>query len=249
VFYTTQATAYHGPRLEMMGAVSSPARHASARREVMRWLLAVLLAILSLASCAPAPPPPRLTATAPEWRVGDRWRHTWRAGTEQGTKTSEVLSVREVGGVPFYVLRVDTVARYYTFNLHWAANEVESRVAARAQPPQPWFTWPLEVGKQWNYQGTYEDQEGKGRLNETYSVIAMEPVEVPAGKFSAFKLSRQGAPGSTDEYWYAPEVRWYVKWLGRRGNETFDEVLLDFVPGPTPPRSPPAGGPPGGARE
>jgi hypothetical protein len=172
-----------------------------------------------------------LVATVPEWRVGDRWRHAWTAGTETGVKASEVLSVREIGGVRFYVLRVDGVDRYYTLDLHWAANVMESRVAARAQPPQPWFMWPLEVGRRWEYRGTYEDQERKNQLSEVYRVLGVERVEVPAGTFRALKLERQGATGDSDEYWYAPEVRWYVKWLGRRGPDQFQEVLQEFLAG------------------
>jgi len=232
---------------EKSGAISKGTKQPGHRRGLAFLLLALLGAILTLASCAGQQAPPQLTATGPVWRVGDRWHHTWTAGAERGKKTAEVLSVRQVGGVPFYVLRVDTVTRYYTLNLHWAATLVESRVAARAQPPQPLFAWPLEVGKRWEYQGIYEDQERREQLTESYAVLGTEQIEVPAGTFWTLKLSRQGVAGSLDQYWYSPDVRWYVKWLGRRGDEEFQEILEDFAAGtdvgpPAPSPERPTGG-------
>ena len=220
------------------------------RRGIAGWLLwAAFGVILGLASCAPAPVPPRPVAAPPEWRIGDRWRHAWTAGAEAGTKTSEVLEVRELGGVRYYVLRIDSVHRYYTLDLHWAANIVELRVAARAVPPQPWFMWPLEVGRRWEYQGRYEDQERQEQVRESYTVLGVEQVQVPAGTFWAFKVGREGAGGSSDQYWYAPDIGWYVKWVGRRGNDQFQEVLVEFVRGSRSAPAPPPAERPGGARE
>lgn len=214
-------------------------------RAVIGLFFALLGAVVGLGACESLKAPPQMVATAPEWRVGDRWRHAWTVGAQTGVKTSEVVSVREMGGVRFYVVRVERLSRYYTLDLHWAANVVESRVAARAQPPEPWFMWPLEVGKRWEYQGAFEDRERKEQLRESYSVLSVERIEVPAGTFWAFKLVRQGADGSSDQYWYAPDARWYIKWLGRRGTEEFQETLQDYVAGtggtpsaPTPDRPP-----------
>ena len=187
-------------------------------------------AILLLASCASAPPStekPRtqLSAAVPEWHVGDRWCYAWMSGTDKGVKTSEVVGIREAAGVRYYILRVGTIDRYYTLNLGWAANVANNRVAARIIPPQPWFMWPLEVGKKWEYNGVFEGQDRKDPVRESYSVLAMERVEVPAGTYQAFKLVREGGTMGSDQYWYSPEVRWYVKWIGRRGTEEFQEVL------------------------
>jgi hypothetical protein len=174
--------------------------------------------------------PTQVGVARPEWRVGDRWVHSWTAGTDNGAKTSEVVELREVGGVQYYVLRVGTVDHYYTLDLHWAAGVVESKVAARATPPQPRFNWPLEVGKRWDYQGVFEEKDRKDRMRETYRVVGVEQVAVPAGTFRAFKLVREVDGSIVDQYWYAPDVRWYVKWLGRRGSDEFQEVLQEYAP-------------------
>ncbi len=166
----------------------------------------------------------------PAWRVGDRWLHAWTLGATKGVKTSEVLGVREVGGVQYTVLRVGTAHLYFTSDLHWAANIVESRVVARASPPQPWFNWPLEVGKRWQYQGVYQEQERKDQMRDTYRIVGVERVDVPAGVFQALKIVREVGSSIVDQYWYAPDVRWYVKWVGRRGKDEFEEVLQEYVP-------------------
>ncbi len=187
----------------------------------------------------------------PAWQVGDRWLHAWTSGATKGVKTSEVLGVREVGGVQYNVLRVGKAHLYYTSDLHWAANIVESRVVARATPPQPWFNWPLEVGRQWQYQGVYQDQKRKDQMRDSYRVVGLERVDVPAGAFQALKIVREVGSSIVDQYWYAPDVRWYVKWVGRRGKDEFEEMLQEYVPAPqapvlAPPVDRPAGatGPP-----
>ncbi len=166
----------------------------------------------------------------PAWQTGDRWLHAWTAGVKKGVKTSEYIGVREVGGVPYNVVRTDSADQYYTADLHWAASIVESRVVARATPPQPWFNWPLEAGKRWQYQGVYETQELKDPLRDSYRVVGEESIAVPGGTFRAYRIVREVNGVVVDEYWYAPDIRWYVKWVGRRGQDEFQEVLQAFAP-------------------
>ena len=197
---------------------------------------AILVAMLFVPSCASILSQdgsvlPKASTERPSWTTGDRWLYAWTAGTAKGTKTSEVVGVRDVGGIKYNVLRVDTVQLYYTSDLHWAANIVDSRVVARATPPQPWFNWPLEPGKRWHYQGVYEDRERKDPMRDTYRVVGVESVEVPAGTFRAFKIVRETDSAVMDQYWYAADVHWYVKWVGRRGTDEFQEVLQEYKPG------------------
>ncbi len=197
---------------------------------------AALVALLLVSSCATislqdGTSLPKASVERPSWTAGDRWLYAWTAGTAKGVKKSEVLGVRDVGGVQYNVLQVETANpyhMYYTADLHWAANIVESRVVARATPPQPWFNWPLEAGKRWQYQGVYEDRERKDPMRESYRVVGVESVEVPAGTFRAVKIVREMDSVVLDEYWYAADVRWYVKWVGRRGADEFQEVLQEY---------------------
>ncbi len=207
------------------------------RISALRLIFGGILILLIAASCTPIQPsngmtPKQSGIARPLWNVGDRWIHAWTVGTDKGTKTSEVVGLREVAGSQYYVLRVDTLDRYYTLDLHWGAVIVDSKVAARAVPPQPWFNWPLEVGRRWDYQGVYEDKDHKDQIRETYRVVSVELVEVPAGMFHAFKLVREVDSSIVDQYWYAPDVHWYVKWLGHRGKEEFQELLQEYVIAP-----------------
>jgi hypothetical protein len=207
----------------------------------MAPLLAVLM-LLTLTGCAAQERPPApaavetakmpAMATAPSWRPGDRWVYGWTSGGESGVKTVEAIEIKEINRVSYYVARVGEVETFYTRDLHWAGTMADGRVASRMTPPQPWFSWPLEPGRTWAHYATYEDRSGKTEFNDQYSVVATEVVEVPAGRFNAFKIVRQTDRRDSDQYWYAPEVRYYVKWIGRRGEAQFEEQLREYHPAP-----------------
>jgi hypothetical protein len=154
----------------------------------------------------------------------------WTSGQERGTRTIEVREVKAVNGVQYYVVRNTEaeVDQYWTMDLRWAASVRESKVEARMVPPEPWFTWPLRVGQQWQHRGEYEQVGGKQRAEDSFVVVASERVEVPAGAFEALKITRTGAGGDSDQYWYVPEVRSYVRWIGRRGSVEFEERLSEY---------------------
>lgn len=200
--------------------------------------LLVVLMLLTLVGCvAPDRPPAPVAvetvvmpaaAAAPSWRPGDRWVYAWTSGSESGVKTVETIEIREINRVSFYLARVGEVETFYTRDLHWAGTMADGRVASRMTPPQPWFSWPLEPGRTWAHQASYEDRSGKTEFNDQYSVVAAEVVEVPAGRFKAFKIVRQTNRRDSDQYWYAPEVRFYVKWIGRRGEAQFEEQLREY---------------------
>ena len=209
-------------------------KHAPEWHVGLCLLLMVCGIALAMSSCAPPPSsgnvPAGDAATRPEWRIGDRWFHTWSAGIQKGIKLSESLGIREVGGVRYYVLRVEKAHWYYTMDFHWVMQMQESRVVARAVPPHPFFLWPLEVGKSWAYHGVFEEERQVQPMREIFRVAGIERVDVPAGSFRAFKIVRTAGEATSDEYWYAPEVRWYVKWIGKRGKDRFEEVLQDYLP-------------------
>jgi hypothetical protein len=211
-----------------------------------RTLLGLAASLLALAGCAagasgptpagPGPERPASTAplAAPAWQVGDRWVYEWTSGNEKGTKTIEVIEVPAVSGVRYYVVRLGESEHYYTDTLHWAAAVREGKVEARMVPPQPWFVWPLAAGARWVHQGRFEQREGVVTYDDRFTVIGPERVEVPAGRYEALKVVRETDRRDGDEYWYAPDVRWYARWLGRRGDSQFEEQLREYRPAPRP---------------
>jgi len=168
--------------------------------------------------------------TAPAWRPGDRWAYVWTSGTSKGTRTIEVREVKAVNGVQYYVVRNNEAEadQYWTMDLRWAASVRDAKVQARMVPPEPWFTWPLRVGGQWQHSGEFQQVDGKRQAEDAFHVVGAETVEVPAGTFQAFKITRTTKDGDSDEYWYVPEVRSYVRWIGRRGAVEFEERLSEY---------------------
>lgn len=228
-----------------------------------RTVVAVAVVALPVltAACGVAAPPPTVSSDAvsgttspsgalferPTWQLGDRWTYEWTSGNDSGTKAAEVVETREVSGVRYYVLRLGDVDQYYTVDLHWAAAVRDGKVAVRMSPPQPWFVWPLAAGRRWSHEGTWEDAEGKRASRDMFSVVGPETVNVPAGRFSAIKIMRDASSRVTDEYWYVPAVRFYVRWIGRRNDISFEERLTEYRPAgrptigqppPTEPRPP-----------
>ena len=208
----------------------------------LSWALLGLT--LALAGCAgpqptttvPAGPTnPALVPFPPQWLPGSRWVWDWKSGTESGTKTLDVVEVKEVNQVSFYVARIGDLEHYFTLDLRWAAAVQTNKVVSRMVPPQPWFTWPLEVGRRWAHEATFEEGTTKRAESERFSVVAFEAIQVPAGRFDAFKVVREAGNGDGDEYWYAPKVRFYARWIGRRGPVQFEEQLREYPGGPPPP--------------
>jgi hypothetical protein len=107
--------------------------------------------------------------------------------------------------------------------------------------PPPTLTWPLEVGKWGTSSGTWRfpDRPAGWRYRVTWGVEAYEDVQVPAGKFRAYRISYSITPelgsSATLQYaegshtWYSPEVRQLVKTeaSGRAWSQPFQIVAID----------------------
>ena len=209
-------------------------------------LLGIVAIVVAVTGCAagsaPAGPSdgtPSGTATPPPvsqpvWQVGDRWIYEWTSGSDQGTKQVDVVDVRDVNGVSYYVLRLGDAEHYYTHALHWSAAIRDGRVEARMVPPHTWFQWPLVAGAKWTHQGRFEQREGSMTYEDRFTVIGPEPIEVPAGRYDAVKIVRDTDRRDGDEYWYVSAVRRYVRWRGRRADTQFEERLREYRPAPRP---------------
>lgn len=193
------------------------------------------------ADARPTPPVQPVTGSAavkllaavqkpPVWHLGDRWTYGVLVGTEQGTKTVEVVQAPD-SNAPFYVLRIDQLEHLYTTQLQWVAHARERKIESRIDPPLPWFTWPLEPGRRWTYRGTLQDSTASVRREDTFLVLGAEVLEVPAGRFNAIKILHEGDKGDRNEYWYAPDVRSYIKWVWHRGTSSSEQLLREFHAG------------------
>ncbi|HTH63949.1 MAG TPA: hypothetical protein VL563_04635 [Gemmatimonadales bacterium] len=226
--------------------------HAGSTRRITELIVAFRTALLGVvaimvaatgcaAGAAPGSDGPQSGAATqpavsspPVWQVGDRWIYEWTSGSEQGTKQVDVVDIRDVNGVSYYVLRLGDAEHYYTHSLHWAAAIREGRVEARMVPPHAWFQWPLVAGAKWTHQGRFEQRDAAVTYEDRFTVIGADPIEVPAGRYDTLKVVRETDRRDADEYWYASAIRWYVRWRGRRADTQFEERLREYRPAPRP---------------
>lgn len=187
-------------------------------KTIRHFVAAAAVGLLAASAGAQTAPMPDLTLL----RVGDRWE--WRQ-FDNRTRLPEP-------GVSRVVIEEQGVRQF----------TVEGMRRALAYPyvgepsARPWRVWPLEVGKRWPVDMNFERADGStGNLKMDARVVAHEEVEVPAGKFMAFKIEYDGfvSVGSfhgrmADTFWYAPEARADVKQVRKLGNANFTRELVAY---------------------
>ena len=82
----------------------------------------------------------------------------------------------------------------------WARINLDGELV-KFNPPQPMISMPLKRGASWNFDG----QAGNLKVQQHYEVTGEEDVQVPAGKFHAFRIhSEQTLPSPmTFDRWFA----------------------------------------------
>jgi hypothetical protein len=83
--------------------------------------------------------------------------------------------------------------------LCWARINLDGELV-KFNPPQPMIALPLKRGTSWNFDG----QAGDLKVHQHYEVTGAEDVQVPAGKFHAFRIQgEQTSPSSmTIDRWF-----------------------------------------------
>jgi hypothetical protein len=109
------------------------------------------------------------------------------------------------------------------------------------------LSFPLQVGKKWTYSSDwlFKPKSSRGTLAFEVTVAGYEPVDVPAGRFDAFKLIAIGKLGgnspsstfyggeTTTTYWYAPAARNVIKSVHHnpyQGTTTVELVSFKLKP-------------------
>ena len=85
----------------------------------------------------------------------------------------------------------------------WARVNLDGELI-KFSPPQPMITAPLKKGAAWNFDG----KAGELKVQQHYDVVGEENIDVPAGKFQAFRIrGEQMTPNRmTIDRWFAPGV-------------------------------------------
>ena len=171
----------------------------------------------------------------PEWKIGDEWEHKvtyiMKSGEEKEgfTSSQKVLKKEEFEGIMCYVLSPSarcSMRGYYTFDLNVKGfiNKVGNKVLNRAKytPDTRTYNWPLKVGKKWEqsytaitesrgWGGKGELKERKNTINAVLEVVGVEKVKVAAGEFLALRIIKEVDNTVTEENWYSPKVKWFIK--------------------------------------
>lgn len=157
------------------------------------------------------------------FKRGDRWE--WRqiddrTNLEEGKQTRTVVSAEGVQQFSYGNSRGQISAAFL------------GNPAKKA-----WRVWPLEVGKKWAHDEDWARPDGvTGNTQADVAVVAYEEVEVPAGKFTAFKIEHRGFYTNSiggrvrqqDTYWYSPAVAADVKHMRDDGYNVYTRELLSF---------------------
>jgi hypothetical protein len=172
------------------------------------------------------------SAPAPIWERGYEWKYRWSSLQGSGTFVWEVARDELTSDVPQYVVKTGTREIVYRkADLAWLMERVGGAVETRATPASLGFTWPLAVGKEWEQTYTWENP-GQGRTEERtrrYKVEGLVTVTVPAGTFQAFHVTSKDQTGRlVTEYWYSPEVRWWVREKALLSYGFRDRELLEY---------------------
>jgi hypothetical protein len=85
----------------------------------------------------------------------------------------------------------------------WARINLDGELV-KFNPPQTMITVPLKKGAAWDFDG----QAGELKVQQHYDVLGEEEIDVPAGKFHAYRIhGEQTTPNRmTIDRWFAPDV-------------------------------------------
>jgi hypothetical protein len=172
-------------------------------------------------------------AERPTWTMEDSWTYRGRGPAGPYTLTRKVLRAGVFEGREAYEIQAGPARYWYTHQLGYLAKMSGDRTVRRAVPPEDW-QWPLQVGKSWSATVTWVDsgeQERRFVLTGVWAVEAYEEVKTAAGTFKAFKVSRREIEsGASQEFWYSPAVKGWIKLRGTdTADGTYEEELTAYT--------------------
>jgi len=196
----------------------------------------MLSLLLSAGGCATGTGESRTVQLAerPTWEPNDAWTYAGRRAGGPYTITRKVLREGLFEGYPAYEVEAGAAHYWFTKRLGYLARLNGDKVVRRAIPPED-FQWPLQVGKQWSAIVAWIDrtdtQQQTYTLTSVWTVEAYEEVKTPAGTFKAFKVTRREIEsGASQELWYSPEVKSWIKIRGANtADGNYEEELTSFT--------------------
>ncbi|HYX09201.1 MAG TPA: hypothetical protein VE912_20880 [Bacteroidales bacterium] len=187
-------------------------------RKVLFLLPVVLIFIGCITSTTNQP-------TLNDYKIGEKWVWNWKRTIEGEVraKGEDIQEVVNYNGVLGFWNGVDTVRI--------------SAVLNQKQSSTPFRDWPLYVGKKWKYESEWENNEGtKGKTSQDAEVVSFEELNVAAGKFMAYKIEYRGIVTNSrgykgemsDTWWYAPDLKTYIKHINNDGYGVYSNELTSY---------------------
>ncbi|MCB0474789.1 MAG: hypothetical protein KDC69_03890 [Flavobacteriaceae bacterium] len=161
-----------------------------------------------------------------DYKTGEKWVWKWSRSVD-GTVRAEGEDLQEVveyrGELGFWN-GVDTT--------------LISKTLEKDPGSTPFRDWPLAVGKKWKYVSEWENNEGtKGKTSQDVEVVSFEELQVAAGKFMAYRIEYKGLVTNSrgfkgemsDTWWYAPELKTYIKHVNKDGFGIYTNELTNYT--------------------
>lgn len=188
----------------------------------MKKILFLLTAILIFTGCTTSR---TNKPTLKDYKIGEKWGWKWSRSVDgeiraQGKDFKEVVDYH--GELGFWN-GADTV--------------LISTILDQKQSSTPFRDWPLYVGKKWKYESEWENNEGtKGKTSQDAEVVSFEEITVPAGKFMVYKIEYKGMVTNSrgykgkmsDTWYYAPELKTYIKHVNNDGYGIYTNELISY---------------------
>ncbi len=113
----------------------------------------------------------------------------------------------------------------------WARINLDGELV-KFNPPQTMITFPLKKGAAWDFNG----KAGELKVQQHYDVLGEEEIDVPAGKFHAYRIhGEQTTPNRmTIDRWFAPDVgivKDVTTMLDAKG-DLLQRISLELAEGP-----------------
>lgn len=190
------------------------------RKHAFYKLLAITLILNSCSNVTTDRP------TIDAYELGEKWVWDWKRSVDgeiraQGTDIQEVVNYH---GEPGFWNGVDTIKIASTLR--------------KEDSNTPFRSWPLYVGKKWKYESKWSNNEGTtGKTTQDAQIVSYEALHVKAGKFKAYKIEYKGLVTNSrgfkgnmnDTWWYAPELKTYIKHVNEDGYGIYTNELVDYT--------------------
>jgi hypothetical protein len=190
----------------------------------------VVILVLAIFAVAGLLSPGAGEGDVPKFNLGDEWWYTKQEGSGESEDTylmTKVIGTLLMNGIRFYQVG-QTGWRNATRESYESCNMAQSNLSVcdgdgyfESEP----FDFPLEDGKEWKgLMGGVKDY--------SFTCDRFSSYQVPAGKFSGFKITASGSSGSYD-FWYSSKVKYLIAYsyqpaAGDEVNESFEYRLVGY---------------------